>query len=203
MLTALSAVCAQRWARPPRVIAAQGEPSLAVRLAHVLGVRPVAATGIRFALERGVGIRRLPVIATTGAAIAATALVIGGLVVRWSLDDLVATPARYGQAGDLIVEFAPADLHNETRRLADDPRVGDVAITRTGEVNLGVGEQRATTQIPTTGIKSLTGALPVAVLEGRAPAGPARSRCPCRSPRPWTSTSGIVPQPADRAAPSR
>jgi hypothetical protein len=172
MLTALAALCAQRWARPARVVATQGEPSLAARFAQGLGVRPVAATGIRFALERGVGMRRLPVLATTGAAIAATSLVIGGLVVRWSFDELVATPARYGQAWDLIVEVAPADLHREARRLAGDPRVGDVAIARTGEVNLGVGEQRATTQIPTTGIESLTGALPVAVLEGRAPAGP-------------------------------
>ena len=47
-------------------VAAQGEPSLAARLAQGLAVRPVAATGIRFALDRGVGMRRLPVIATTG-----------------------------------------------------------------------------------------------------------------------------------------
>jgi ABC-type lipoprotein release transport system permease subunit len=63
------------------------------------------------------------------------------------------------------------DLRQEASRLAADPRVRGVAVSRTGDVNL-TRPDGTSVQVSTTGIESLAGALPITTLDGRAPAGP-------------------------------
>jgi ABC-type lipoprotein release transport system permease subunit len=170
-LTGVAAIAARRWAMPARVAETTQTPSIAARASAALGMSPVASTGSQFALEPGRGINRLPVIPTLVAVTGVTAVVVGALVVRWSVEGLVEAPDRYGQAWELQIEFSADDLSEEASRLAADPRVRDVAVSRTGEVNL-TSEDRTVVQVPTTGIESLTGAQPLTVLDGRAPAGP-------------------------------
>jgi hypothetical protein len=98
-------------------------------------------------------------------------LVVAALVVRWSLDGLIATPERYGQAADLRVTFEPDDVDAGARRLRADPHVRDVVIARSGEVDLTTSTGR-TVQVATTSLQGLDGPPSVSVLDGRAPLGP-------------------------------
>jgi hypothetical protein len=167
-LLAVTALMAMRWVRPAR--ARIGTKSAAhVALAALL--RPVPATGSRFALQRGDGRTRLPVLATMLVLVVTTATAVGALVVRWSLDGLVSTPARFGQGWDLRVGARDDGPETLGAQLDADPRVRDVAIGSAGEINV-TGRDGAVVQISTTGLDSLDGPLPLTVLSGRAPVGP-------------------------------
>jgi hypothetical protein len=83
----------------------------------------------------------------------------------------VASPDRYGEAWDSSVLFGPDELKAGAERLAAEPSVRDVAISRQGKINFRAHD-RETVQVATTGIASLAGPVPLALLAGRAPAGP-------------------------------
>jgi hypothetical protein len=170
-VAAVALVVALRWATPAPPSDSTNRPALATRLAARLGLRPVPATGVRLALDRGHGPTRLPVEATLLVVATAMATVVGALVVRWSLVGLVDTPDRYGEPWDLTVSFRGEEVQAGAHRLAADQRVRDVAISRQGEVNLRAHDGE-TAQIATTGIARLVGAVPVTVLKGRVPAEP-------------------------------
>jgi FtsX-like permease family len=166
-LLGVTAVMATRWVRPARGVAATRSGTHVALAAHL---RPVPATGSRFALQRGDGRTRLPVVATVVVLGLTTATAVGALVVRWSLDGLVSTPARFGQGWDLRVG-ARDDVEAAGARLEADPRVRDVAVGSAGEINV-TRRDGAIVQISTTGLDSLDGPLPLTVISGRAPAGP-------------------------------
>jgi hypothetical protein len=141
-------------------------------MAANVGLHPVPATGTRFALAWGQGRSRMPVVPAVFVLASAVSIVAGALVVRWSLDGLVSTPDRYGQSFDLRVSLqADGDWQAAARRLAADARVRDVSISRQGAVDV-VTRSGSTLQVATTAVESLGGAAPLAVLDGRAPAGP-------------------------------
>lgn len=171
VLLVVTVLVAARWVRPSRVAAASERPSMATQLARRLGLRPVPATGSSMALERRNGGQRLPVVATLVVLASAVAVVVGAMVVRWSLDGLIDGPNRYGQVWDVRVGFAAEELREGAERLAADPRVAAVAISRQGEVEL-MGGSGSTAQVGTTGIEALTGPVALTVLDGRAPSGP-------------------------------
>jgi hypothetical protein len=170
LLVAVTVLAAARWAAPARSDSSRVASPVS-RLTAGLGLGPVTATGIRFALMPGRGRSRIPVVLVMSALCAACGIVVAALVVRWSLDGLVGTPARYGQDADLRVSFPPDSVDAGARRLRADPRVRDVVVARNGEVNVTAGDGR-TVQIATTGLAGLNGPAPVAALEGRAPLGP-------------------------------
>ncbi len=170
-LVSILLLVANRWATPARASTTANRPALATRVAAGLDLRPVPATGVRFALDRGSGPARLPVGATLIVVATAIATVVGALVVRWSLDGLVHAPDRYGEAWDLSVTLGADELKAGGQRLAADRRVRDVAISRQGEVNLRARNGEIV-QVATTGVASLAGRVPLTLLAGRAPAGP-------------------------------
>jgi hypothetical protein len=114
--------------------------------------------------------------AITVSAGAAAATVVGALVVRWSLDGLVASPDRYGEAWDSSVLFGPDELKAgasgwpPSRASATSPS----AARARSNLRARGGE---TVQVATTGIARLAGPVPLTLLAGRAPAGP---RAGCR-----------------------
>jgi hypothetical protein len=171
MMVALG-LAARRWGSRARGDVTAASPSLTARVATEVGLGPVAATGADFALARVPRRTRVLALPTVIVLAAVVAVVAGALVVRWSLDGLVADRDRFGQPYDLRVSLAQEeDLDAAARRLAADPRVRDVAVTRQGEVDV-VGGRGAAVQVHTTGVGSVTGPVPVTVLHGRTPAGP-------------------------------
>jgi hypothetical protein len=169
VLLGAAALMAARWVRPAR--AGTGATRSMTHAALAAHLRPVPATGSRFALQRGDGRARLPVVATMVVLVVTTATAVGALVVRWSLDGLVSTPARFGQGWDLRLGVPDGAAETTGARLQTDPRVRDVAVGRAGEVNV-TGRDGAVVQVSTTGLDSLDGPLPLTVMSGRAPAGP-------------------------------
>ena len=166
----VTALLAARWATASRSAAVKRSPLLTSRLAAEVGLRPVPAAAAQFALSPGQGRSRVPVIPTVFVLAGAITVVAGSLVVRWSLDGLVNGPDRYGQSYDLRIGLQD-DAGATARRLAKDPRIRNVALTRQGAVNL-VARSGTSMQVAATGVEALTGPAPIAVLEGRAPAGP-------------------------------
>jgi FtsX-like permease family len=171
LLVGAAALVAARWVKTSGVAPLTHRPSVATRLASGLDLRPVPATGSRFALEPGDGRGRLPVVPTLVVLVATMAIVVGALVVRWSLDGLTHNGDRYGQAWDLRVGLQEEELRPSGVRLGADPRVAEVAVSREGDVNL-VGRDGTTVQVGTTGIEGIDRAPRLTILEGRAPAGP-------------------------------
>ncbi len=105
--------------------------------------------------------------------VATTAVVVGSMVVAASLDGLVATAERYGQPWDVFVTSVhDAELLDLGRQLEGDARVTGVDLARSGELNVTTSDG-VTTQIGATGLDGATGPMWLAVLDGRAPGGPA------------------------------
>jgi hypothetical protein len=148
-------------------------PALAARLGSALGLRPVPLTGSRLALEGGRGRRRMPAVPTLVALVATTGVVVGSLIVSAALDGLVANAERYGQPWDVFVtSIHEAELAGAGRLLSEDARVAGVDLARSGELNVATVDG-ATTQIGAIGLDGATGPMWLAVLDGRAPGGPA------------------------------
>ena len=148
-------------------------PALAGRLGSALGLRPVPLTGTRLALEGGRGRRRMPAIPTLVALVATTGVVVGSLIVSAGLDGLVANADRYGQPWDVFVTSVhEAELADAGRLLSEDARVAGVDLARSGELNITT-PAGTTTQIGAIGLDGATGPMWLAVLDGRAPGGPA------------------------------
>jgi ABC-type lipoprotein release transport system permease subunit len=103
--------------------------------------------------------------------VAAVSIVVGALVVRWSLNGLVSEPVRFGEAWDVHVSFSADELRAGAGRLAADPRVAAVAISHRGGLNV-VDRHGNPARVAATGIEAVTGPLALTVLAGHAPSGP-------------------------------
>jgi hypothetical protein len=111
------------------------------------------------------------VLPTLAVLVGTTAVVVGALTVRWSLDRLVDHPDRYGQAWAIQVYALPEVWQVEGAKLAADPRVADIAVTQRGELTLPT-PSGAEAQVSAIGLDGLSGPPAATVLRGRAPVGP-------------------------------
>jgi hypothetical protein len=172
LVAAATALAVRRWLRTAHDRVDE-RPAVAARLGSALGLRPVALTGSRLALEGGRGRRRMPAVPTLVALVATTGAVVGSLIVSASLDGLVANAERYGQPWDVFVtSIHEAELPDAGRLLSEDARVAGVDLARQGELNVTTADG-TTTQIGAIGLDGATGPMWLAVLDGRAPGGPA------------------------------
>lgn len=119
--------------------------------------------GGAFALGRGGRARGVPVRASLVGAVVGVAGLAAGLTVGASLDRLVATPERWGWAGDLVVIDATDEI---VAGLRDDGRIDAVAYITSSSVRLGDEQVAAHTVEPVVGELGWT------MLAGRAPAAP-------------------------------
>lgn len=140
------------------------------RLAAHLGLAPVPTMGSRFALERGSGSRRTPVLPTLAGATAAIAVVVGALVFSSSLDGLLASPDRYGAAWDLQVSAGDRSDHASGQITADD-RVDAAASAESGELDISTVGGRSSQEF-SVGFDPVKGSIEPVILEGRSIEGP-------------------------------
>jgi ABC-type lipoprotein release transport system permease subunit len=168
LLAAVAVMVAGRWARAGSDPPTEPRVSRLARVISAWGFGPVSATGSRFALEPGRGRSRLPIVPTIVALVASTAVLCGALVVRRSIDGLLAHGNRFGQSWALIVGAQHTDMDSVARSLATDRRVAGVALAAQGGVLLTSGDR--TTHMTAIGLRGVDHAAPVTVLEGRAPA---------------------------------
>jgi ABC-type lipoprotein release transport system permease subunit len=176
VVVALAAVwtCAvfvvRRWAQP-RVDEGAQRAATVARISEAVGLRPVPSAGAHLALAGGRGRARLPVLPVLAALIAVVAIVVGSLVVRSSLQGLTGDAERYGQPWDVAVAADALEQRDVGRVIASDPRVAGVEAMHNGEVDLR-GADGTIRQVGATGLEGLSGPMWLAVLDGRAPAGP-------------------------------
>ncbi|RTL65689.1 MAG: ABC transporter permease [Pseudonocardiaceae bacterium] len=125
---------------------------------------PAALLGMRLAMHGRVGRGGVPAVATVVAASLAMAGVVAAVAFGASLQRLVDTPARYGQAADLtIVDAREADI----ARIVADPRVAALDVGATGTAELADGEPL---EVASRDVRK--GHMPIAVAGGRMPTGP-------------------------------
>ncbi|ODU03183.1 MAG: hypothetical protein ABS81_15185 [Pseudonocardia sp. SCN 72-86] len=125
---------------------------------------PAAVLGMRLAMHGRVGRGGVPAVATVVAASLAMAGVVAAVAFGASLERLVDSPARYGQAADLtIVDAREPDI----ARIVADPRVAALDVGATGTAELADGEPVA---VASRDVRK--GQMPIAVAGGRMPAGP-------------------------------
>jgi ABC-type lipoprotein release transport system permease subunit len=165
LFLAVAWLAARRWARPAATGPARSRPPVVTRAISEVGLKPVAATGARYALSRGEGAARPFAVPSAAVLASAVMLVAGALVVRWSLDDLLEHGALYGQSFDLRAHL-PDDPAAELAVFTGDPRVTALTVTRQGSINVA-GRDGSPIQIATTSVESVRGGSPVAVLDGR------------------------------------
>src|SRR5262249_62216927 len=84
--------------------AASRRPSALAAAAAAAGLPVTAVLGLRAALERGPGPRRVPVTATLAGAAVAVLAVTAAAVFGASLDALVTNPARYGWNWTMLMD---------------------------------------------------------------------------------------------------
>jgi ABC-type antimicrobial peptide transport system permease subunit len=129
VLGTLAVVVAFR-AAPHRVVTRleRERASSVARVATSSGLPPAAVTGIRFALEPGVGRNAVPVRSAILGAVLAVVVVIGTITFGSSLNTLVSHPALYGWnwSADIDGGGGLGDIpgHNVARLLNADPLVG-------------------------------------------------------------------------------
>ena len=160
----------RRWAQP-RVDEGAQRAATVARISEAVGLRPVPSAGAHLALASGRGRARLPVLPVLAALIAVVAIVVGSLVVRSSLLGLTGDADRYGQPWDVAVAADALEQRDVGRVIASDPRVAGVEAVHNGEVDLR-GADGTIRQVGATGLEGLSGPMWLAVLDGRAPAGP-------------------------------
>ncbi len=102
-LLGLLALMAARATRPPAG-PGEGRPSMIARAAAAAGLPAAAVVGSRNALERGSGLRAVPVrAALLGSAAAVTAVTIA-VVFGTSLTGLISHPVRYGWNWNVLIQ---------------------------------------------------------------------------------------------------
>lgn len=133
-------------------------PVVAARVAK-LKVGPAAAVGLRAAWPSRLRDGGAVIAIATGAITA----VLASFTFAASLDDLVGTKVRYGQAWDRMVDgqFGPAPLGEVLREFGDDDRIEALAVGDYGQVV--VGERT----IPAISWETLHGNLDIVTLDGR------------------------------------
>lgn len=128
-LAALAVVVAIR-AAPHRVVTRleRDRASSVTRAATSAGLPPAAVTGIRFALEPGVGRSAVPVRSAILGAVLAVVVVISTITFGSSMNTLVSHPALYGWNWSADIDggggLGDIPAHNVARLLNADPLVG-------------------------------------------------------------------------------
>jgi ABC-type lipoprotein release transport system permease subunit len=129
---------------------------------------PFLALGLRGALQRGSGRRRVPVSLTLAAMVTGAAAVTASLTVAASLDHQLSDPARYGVRWDAqVAQFTEDTVARDApARLLDDDRVAGLA---TGFIERAHVTGRETTVAAMDLVK---GDLRPPLVDGSYPAGP-------------------------------
>jgi hypothetical protein len=129
-LSALAVVVAIR-AAPHRVVTRleRERASSVARAASTAGLPPAAVTGIRFALEPGVGRDTVPVRSAILGAVLAVVVVIGTITFGSSMSTLVSHPALYGWNWSADIDggggLGDIPAHAVAHELDADPLVGE------------------------------------------------------------------------------
>jgi hypothetical protein len=144
-------------------------PSAIARTAAAAGLPPSVVVGTRNALERGSGVRSVPVRSTLLGSITAVAAVVIAVVFGASLTGLISHPARYGWNWDVVIQaeggygsFTPGLLD---RLIEREPKVAgwsEFAFSQLpvdGRIVpvLGIRRHLGAVQPPTTGGRPLSG----------------------------------------------
>jgi ABC-type lipoprotein release transport system permease subunit len=161
---------ARSWSRTASVAMSTNDVSRITKLARDLRLAPAPTIGSGFALERGLGERRAPVIPALAGAVAAIGVIVGALVLSSSLDGLLSSPARYGAAWNLQVSVGDqADA--VARQIATDGRVDASALAVSGGLDVSsVGGQPL--QVYSIGFQQRSGSIDPVILAGRPVRGP-------------------------------
>lgn len=157
------------WSRDRRG-APRPEISVGARVAALLGLGPSATMGTRFALERGIGTQRLPIVPALLGAVAAVLLATAATVITASLQHAQTDPATYGVTWDFEVNTDADPEQTAARSLIDgDDRIESATFVMVGqlEVTAADGSARTSTVI---GVRELTGRFDYTVLDGQPPA---------------------------------
>ena len=163
LTVALAAAAAIMGSRPRRT-----EESRARATPLAWMAAPVAvAAGVRFALARGTGTRRVPVLPALVAGILGVAGIAGGLAYAGNLRDLERDTARWGWTWSVLLDVFNDDAGAEANTIATGR--GDVAgwalITDVEAHVAGVTARAMSFDV-------LGGSLPLTLREGRLPASP-------------------------------
>jgi hypothetical protein len=160
-------LAALRTTRTRQAVRLLAGPSVTfVAAASRIGVTPVAANGVRMALEPGRGPTNVPI----RSAILGVVFGVLGVVAVWmfasSLDHLVATPARYGWTWDFAAVPDDPSVVGPQTPLLHEPGLGAVAEVDTLNVQLDSRPVNA------WGFRSVRGAIGPEIVTGRAPRSP-------------------------------
>jgi hypothetical protein len=158
------------WSRTTRSDGADTTVSVVTQMAVRLRLRPEPTMGSGFALQRGRGARRTPVLPALAGSVAAIAVIVGALVLAASLDGLLTSPARYGAPWDLQVGVPEKPEKARTLTTRDD-RVDAATVASSGALDISVNGSLPI-RVFAVGIDPLKGSLEPVILEGRVPGGP-------------------------------
>lgn len=137
--------------------------------AEVAGLPVPATVGMRFAVRPGSAHRALPVNTAIAAAVLAVAGVTAAMLFTGSLDRLVETPERYGNAWDLSLELLSSpDGDAALDELVADPDIAaiDAPTTLYAPISVGGVETQATV------LRTVKGTMQLQLQRGRSPSGP-------------------------------
>lgn len=157
------------WSRD-RPAPARPGISLGARIAALLGLGPAATMGTRFALERGIGAQRVPIVPALLGAVSAVLFATAATVITASLQHAQTDPPTYGVTWDFEVNTDPDPEQTIAAPLIEgDERIESATFVLTGqlEVTAADGEARSSSVI---GVRELTGRFDYTVLEGQPPA---------------------------------
>jgi hypothetical protein len=161
----LAATLAAAWmARERMATQTQPGPSAIAATVARAGGGPVAANGVRLALDR-----RAPALPVRSAIAGVAVAILGAVAVvtfSASLDRLLATPDRWGFGWDLMLNFTAGEVDAAAGRLVDDERVSAAARWDGGFSYVDGSVVRA------YGLTPLTGDIGFALRSGRQPVTP-------------------------------
>jgi ABC-type antimicrobial peptide transport system permease subunit len=144
----------------------RGQTARAVDAASRAGVRPVATTGVRMALEPGRGSTTVPVRSAIFGGVFGVLGVVAVFLFASSLDHVVATSGSFGWTWNFAASVDKPSLVAPQTPLAHVQGVAAVAEVRTANLQL---DGRP---VIVWGFTSLRGTLRSEVVAGRAPRGP-------------------------------
>jgi hypothetical protein len=122
VVVVVSAMVTAAWmTRPRRVARSQPGPSAIAEAMSRAGAGPVAANGVRLALDRRAP--ALPVRSAIAGVAVATLGTVAVLTFSASLDRLIATPARWGYGWDLLLNFNSSNVDDAAERIVIDDRL--------------------------------------------------------------------------------
>jgi hypothetical protein len=173
---AMTAIPAWRTARTSAGPTAAGGNPERTKLADATGaagLRPVAATGVRMALQPGRGRTAVPVRATMAGTALSLAAVAAALTFVASLDRLLTTPRLYGANADALIVTSDEDEEAAARRteeiagrLGGDRSVAAVSMGSLGQVTV------AGVPVPALALDPIKGEAGPTLSKGRLPLAP-------------------------------